>query len=139
MGISIILFKGGLLFGASCFIFYTFYSKGLELRQKHLNVLCSSRAATTAIAKTNEDKVDCQPEQNLKEDVCHSLHNNYTLHSAKATAPQQIFPDLRHPSTPSKWSFYLTQGKTSDYKNECEHIYLTRTGQCSLLLYCDLD
>lgn len=57
------------------------------------------------------------------------------LHLAFGPIPDQFFGFLHHPSSPTKWTFVITQ--TIDWKdkdlakNDCDEIYLTRTGSRS--------
>lgn len=57
---------------------------------------------------------------------------NMFLHSTKVNVPQSIFPEIHHPSSPSKRSFVMTQEMEWPNKNpvetQCNEIYLTRAG-----------
>ena len=72
--------------------------------------------------------------------VCPTFQsNNFAkLHLGKATAPETIFPHLKHPSTPAKWNWYLSHSqkwepnKPAD-NDHCEQMYLTRTGNYSII------
>lgn len=54
------------------------------------------------------------------------------LHLAQGTIPEDIFPDLHHPSSPSKRSFVMSQEKewpkVNPLEKQCSKIYLTRAG-----------
>jgi hypothetical protein len=57
--------------------------------------------------------------------------NLSTLHLGKATASVDLFPELHHPGSPSKWAFYLSRENwhSSTFLDApCQHTYLTRTG-----------
>ena len=57
---------------------------------------------------------------------------NMFLHSTTAKIPEDIFPEIHHPSSPSKRSFVMTQGmewpKKKPVETQCNEIYLTRAG-----------
>jgi len=68
--------------------------------------------------------------------TCNHAYNNRknlsVLHLGKATVPEDVFSFLHHPSSPAKWSYFLSH--TGDWEadtiNEspCQEVYLTRTG-----------
>eukprot|EP01032_Pedospumella_encystans_P023021 gene23021-26075_t len=70
-------------------------------------------------------KVECQHAYNHRKNLS-------VLHLGKATVPEDVFSFLHHPSSPAKWSYFLSH--TGDWKadtiNEspCQEVYLTRTG-----------
>jgi hypothetical protein len=83
-----------------------------------------------------EDDIPC-PSNNLPfQSMCPSFSTNNLakLHLGKATAPETIFPHLKHPSTPAKWNWYLSHSqhweanKPGD-NDHCDQMYLTRTGK----------
>jgi hypothetical protein len=58
--------------------------------------------------------------------------NLSVLHLGKATVPEDVFSFLHHPSSPAKWSYFLSH--TGDWQSDtildspCQEVYLTRTG-----------
>lgn len=54
------------------------------------------------------------------------------LHLAPGSIPDDIFPFLHHPGSPSKWSFVMTQEmgwpSRKPLESQCKEIYLTRSG-----------
>ena len=121
---------------ASILTFYFGKQFGENKKLVERLVLCgvdnSVVAATPIIDLTNvQNDVDCEPQSTIACDTFENRKMN-VLVQASSTTPEDIFGFLHHPSSPSKWNYYIT--KDNNWKSKkilespCEEIYLTRSG-----------
>lgn len=82
----------------------------------------------SSLPKCNEKKVYDHCSMRPDRDETH-------LHLEHGSIPENLFGHLHHPSSPTKWSFVLTQEQDWPNKNslikKCQEIYMTRTGSRS--------
>ena len=89
------------------------------------SVDCTNQVAQASVAAP-------PPRADLCTHAYNSRKNLSVLHLGKATVPEDVFSFLHHPSSPAKWSYFLSH--TGDWEadtiNEspCQEVYLTRTG-----------
>mmetsp|Transcript_408 Transcript_408/g.657 ORF Transcript_408/g.657 Transcript_408/m.657 type:complete len:540 (-) Transcript_408:110-1729(-) len=112
---------------------------------------CPPRKNVPVKVNAAEIPTDCGNED-LNSKMCmHSSHraqdrNISVLYLARSTVPEDVFPHLHHPTSPTKWSFYLIpqrlekiwstekgskkghKGKENILQSPCGSVYLTRTG-----------
>lgn len=123
-------------FSSSVGIFYLSYQQGLKRHNEHHDIACPTRKQVLQVPqvhKPDESNRPCitQPVGPICHDYSHQ--NLSSMHAVKGAIGESIFPHLKHPSSPAKWSYFVTQGKEWDEKKDilqapCEQVYLTRTG-----------
>jgi hypothetical protein len=125
---------------SSIVVFYLSYQQGLKRHVEHHDSACQSMQALhePQLLKTeatgSDNNQPCLTNQPVGP-VCHDYSNQSlsALHAVKGATAESVFPHLKHPTSPSKWSFFVSQGKEWDQKKDfmqapCEQVYLTRTG-----------
>lgn len=104
------------------------------IRNKSFGIYTNS---TRRIKKKCKEVTDIEVEGVVESssNMCHSVDSSRTktLHMGKANVPEDIFSFLHHPSSPSKFSYFLTlpsewTKKSNLHDSKCKEVYLTRTG-----------
>ena len=129
---------------ATILVFLSGYKVGHDKSQSDLVPCPSYKLRAQELLITTAIKTDlsdfstipfCTKNDSKVYDHCtDSLYNTdrIFLHLAQGTIPEDIFPDLHHPASPSKRSFVMTQEmewpKVNPLEKQCSKIYLTRAG-----------